>query len=287
MNIGIGSPRDRVRTPLGKGGLMPSEARNALARPEPPAAATGRGSRSERVERPLEVSNLGARVAELERDYARLERFAVIAAHELSEPLVMTEAYATLLLERLGDKVDPESRSDLEALSRSAARMRLIVETLLHLARSDMSMAREVIDLSDVVDGSLDLLDHEIRRRRARVVVRPLPSVPGDSALLATVLRNLLSNALRYGPRENGTIRIAASHIRSAWRITVVSEGKEIGREDRSRIFSPFERGRGERRSEGLGLGLAISRQIVERHGGVIGVEPCPRGNRFYFTIPD
>jgi chemotaxis family two-component system sensor kinase Cph1 len=266
---------------------MPSEARNALARPQPPATATGRRSRSERVERPQEVSDLGARVVELERDYARLERFAAIAAHELCEPLVTTEAYATLLLERLGNQVDPESRSDLEALSRSAARMRLLVETLLHLARSDISMAREAVALSEVVNGCLDLLDHEIRRRRARVVVRPLPKVPGDPALLATVLRNLLSNALRYGPRENGTIRIAASRARSASRISVVSEGKTIGREDRRRIFYPFERGGGERRSEGLGLGLAISRQIVERHGGVIGVEPCPRGNRFYFTIPD
>jgi signal transduction histidine kinase len=266
---------------------MPSDARNALATPEPRAPGPGPRARSERLDLPLEVSRLGARVAELERDYARLERFAAVAAHEMSEPLVTTEAYATLLLERLGNQADAQSRSDLEALLRSAARMRLVVETLLHEARSNASIAREVIDLSEVVEECLDLLGHEIRSRRARVVTEPLPSVPGEPTLLCTVLRNLLSNALRYGPRTGGTIRIGASRAESVWRISVVSEGKPIRRQDRQRIFHPFERGSGERRSNGVGLGLAISRQIVERHGGIIGVEPCPRGNRFYFTIPD
>jgi signal transduction histidine kinase len=165
--------------------------------------------------------------------------------------------------------------------------MRLVVDTLLHEARSKASLACEVFALSGVVEDCVGLLGHEIHARRARVITRPLPCVRGDPALLGTVLRNLLSNALRYGPRTGGTIRIAASRAESAWRISVVSDGKPIPREDRRRIFYPFERGRGERRSKGMGLGLAISRQLVERHGGIIGVEPCPRGNRFHFTIPD
>jgi signal transduction histidine kinase len=230
---------------------------------------------------------LDARVAELERDYARLEHFAAIAAHEMCEPLVTTEAYASLLLDRLGNHADPQSRSDLEALSRGAARMRLVVETLLHEARSGASLACEVVDLSALAEDCLDLLAHEISRRQARIVVRPLPQVLGQPSLLGTVMKNLLSNALRYGPRTGGTIRTSASRLEDAWRISVVSQGTPIRREDRQRIFVPFERGAGERRIEGAGLGLAICRRIVERHGGIIGVEPAPRGNRFYFTIPD
>jgi signal transduction histidine kinase len=265
---------------------MPPEARNALIGPKLAAAPVPRRV-GERTELPLEVSRLGARVAELERDYARLERFAAVAAHEMSEPLVKTEAYATLLLERLGSRADPESRSELEALSRGAARMRLVIDTLLNEARSETALVREVVDLSRVVDDCFDLLVHEIRCRLARTVVRPLPSVKGDPTLLGTVMKNLLSNALKYGPRRGGTIRIDASRTGNAWRISVVSEGRPIPREDRERIFAPFERGRDERRSQGVGLGLAISRRIVERHGGVMGVEPCPGGNRFYFTVVD
>ncbi len=266
---------------------MPSEARNALARPRPSPAPLERPSGGESTDLRFDVSRLSARVAELERDYARLERFVAMAAHEMSEPLVTTQAYATMLLERLGNRLDRESRSDLEALSRGAARMRLVVDTLLDDARSRASLAREVIDLSRVVEDCLDLLGHEVRIRRARIVVSQLPSVSGEPSLLGTVMKNLLSNALRYGPREGGMIRINASRAEAAWRISVMSEGTPIPPEDRQHIFLPFERGRGERRSKGAGLGLAISRHIVERQGGRLGVEPCGRGNRFFFTIPD
>ena len=266
---------------------MPPDARNALTRSESAPRAWARNARSERADLPLEVSRLGARVAELERDYARLEQFAAIAAHELCEPLVRTEAYANVLLDRLGNQADPQSRSDLEALSCGAARMRVVVETLLHEARSGASLVREVVDLSELVKDCVDLLTHEIDRRRTRIVIQPLPEVLGQPSLLGTVMKNLLSNALRYGPRSGGTIRIGATRVESAWSISVVSQGKPIRREDRQRIFAAFERGAGERRIEGAGLGLAICRRIVERHGGSIGVEPRPRGNRFYFTVPD
>jgi signal transduction histidine kinase len=266
---------------------MPPDARNAVVGTEPPDPLPEVGLRIEPTLLLPEASRLGARLTELERDYARLERFAAVAAHEMTEPLVTIEAYAALLHERLWNRADPESRRDLEALSRGVAKMRLVVETLLHQARSGAPLERGPVELSRVLDECLDLLGHEIRSRRARIVVRRLPIVTGEPSLLATVMKNLLSNALRYGPRRGATIRINASRAGGAWRISVVSEGPPIPLEDRSRIFSPFERGRDERRSHGVGLGLTICRQIVEQHGGELGVEPCPRGNRFYFTIPD
>jgi len=266
---------------------MPSDTGKSRAVPHGSQSDASWEAESKCSELPLDVTGLSARVAELERDRAQLERFAAVAAHEMSEPLVTTETRATLLLERLGERADPESRSDLEALARSAAKLRLVVDTLLHQARSGASLRRESVDLSQVMDDCLDLLWHEIRCRGARIGVRALPRVMGEPPLLATVMKNLLSNALRYGPRKGGAIRIDASRVATAWRISVVSEGSPIPLEDRLRIFSPFERGRDQRPNEGAGLGLAISRQIVERHGGTLGVEPRPRSNRFYFTIPD
>ena len=103
------------------------------------------------------------------------------------------------------------------------------------------------------------------RRRRCR-------SCPGDAALLTGVFGNLLSNALQYGPRSGGEIHVSAERSEAGWTFSVDSPGPAIPERDRQRIFEPWQRGWGERRSRGVGLGLAIVRQVVERHGGQVGV---------------
>jgi len=237
----------------------------------------------------IHVEALLRRVEELEREKEALARFAGVAAHELMEPLVMAEAHATLLADGLGEQLDAEARDDLERLLRGASQMRLIVETLLHDARfASRPLKRVSVDLDQIVAETLDLLRHEIRIQRATVEVGPLPVVAGDPVLLAGVVRNLLLNALRYGPRRGGIVSVGARRSPGEWRIVVRSEGTTVPPKERRRIFDAFRRGSRERRYYGTGLGLAISRSIVERHGGRIGVLPAqPRGNRFFFTIPD
>jgi light-regulated signal transduction histidine kinase (bacteriophytochrome) len=243
--------------------------------------------RRARAELEREVVRLERRVAELEDQKATAEALAGVAAHELMEPLVMAEAYAVLLNERLGNRLDHEARDDLAALVRGAARMRLLVETLLHDARSAARpLKRSSVDLERIVHDCIGLLGPEISLRRARITVLPMPVVRGDAALLTGVIQNLLVNALKYGPRRDGEICIEANWEGSQWRIGVASMGRPIEPHERERIFEPFERGRTERRARGTGLGLAICRRIVERHGGKIGVQPRPQGNLFYFTLP-
>ena len=226
-------------------------------------------------------------VAELVRDN-QPERFAALAAHELMEPLVAAEACATDIMRRLGPDLDPISQAELEALLCSAARTRAVVGALLDAARwADASPPQAPVDLGELVEDALSLLRHDIARRGTRIDVDELPVVFANRSLLGSVLQNLLANALRYGPREGGTIHVTAARANGGWRVSMASEGLPIARADRERIFAPFERGRGERRASGAGLGLAICRMIVERHGGEIGVRPLARGNRFYFTIPD
>jgi light-regulated signal transduction histidine kinase (bacteriophytochrome) len=236
----------------------------------------------------LEAERLSARVEELKREKAALEQFAAVAAHELVEPLVITEAYATMVHDRLDNVEHAESRRDLAALSRTASRARLLIEALLFDARAtDEEIFSLEVDLGAVVDGCLEALSSEIAAREAVIEVGELPVVPGNESLLRGLFANLLMNGLKYSRRQLPDISIEADREGEFWRFSVTSQGPTIPVEDRERIFEPYQRGRGERRARGTGLGLAICRRIVERHGGKIAVDPAPGGgNRFHFTLP-
>ena len=236
----------------------------------------------------LEVARLSARVEQLEREKAAIEDFTAVAAHELVEPLVITEAYAAMVSDRLDEELHPESRRDLAALGRTASRTRLLLEALLQDARSaEHQIAQRPVQLDAVVDECLAVLRPEVQARGAKLEVGALPVVRGDETLLNGLFTNLLINALKYSPRRGAEILIEAKREGRIWHFGVESEGPTIPPEDRSRIFEPYQRGRGERRARGAGLGLAICRRIVERHGGHIGVAPGGAGgNRFFFTLP-
>jgi signal transduction histidine kinase len=242
-----------------------------------------------------EVVRLADRVEQLERELeetraqsAKLERFAAMAAHEVLKPLVMTEAFATMIAERGGHGLDLETRRDVDTLIRISSRMRLLVEAMLMDARPDQApLQRQAVDVSKVLNDCVEMLGAEIRAREVTLDVDEMPVVPGDEALLTGVFGNLLSNAIQYGPREGAEIKVSAARTEAGWTFSVESPGPAIDERDRQRIFEPWQRGWGERRSRGVGLGLAIVRQVVERHGGHVGVtSPKPTANRFFFTLP-
>ena len=234
-----------------------------------------------------ELRRLAARIEALEHETEELQRFAAVAAHELLTPVVMINAYAVTISERLDPELHAQSCSDLDAVRCAAARSQLLTQTLVHYARS-AELHTSLFDLDHVLRESLTLLAPAIRSRRAEVALGELPRVRGDEAMIGAVFTNLLMNGLKYGPREGGTISVFAGREPARWRFVIESEGRAIAIEDRERIFELYRRGRGERRTRGTGLGLAICRDIVERHGGEIGVDAAEGfGNRFFFTLPD
>jgi signal transduction histidine kinase len=223
--------------------------------------------------------------AVLEAEKAALEGYAALAAHELMTPLVIAESYASIVGDRLTGDDHEASRADLKALGRSASRARLLVESLLHDARaSSLPLTLRPVDLDALVRQIVAGLEGDIAERH--VDISKLPVVAGDEALLSSVFTNLIVNALKYSPRNAGSIAVTAIREPHDWRFVIRSGGPPIAAEDRSRIFEPYNRGRGERRERGVGLGLAISRRIVERHGGTIGVTADDSGNEFFFTLP-
>ena len=235
-----------------------------------------------------EITRLRARISELEREKEAVEGFAAEAAHELLTPVVMMDACAATVCERMDNELDADSRRDLDALRRGAARSRLLVETLLHHARAhDRPVQRVPVDVDALVRDCEAVLAPELRARGAVIDAGALPVVSAEEPLLGAVFMNLLGNGLKYGPRAGGTIGVRASREDSTWCFSVRSEGTAIPAEERERIFERFQRGRGERRVRGAGLGLAICREIVELHGGRIGVAPGRHGgNTFTFTLP-
>jgi signal transduction histidine kinase len=138
-----------------------------------------------------------------------------------------------------------------------------------------------------VIEDTISSLEPQIEERRASVVVDRLPRVRGEAGLLSVVFENLLSNALKYGPRSGGQVEVSADRRHDGWRISVASEGTPIPAPEASRIFQPFHRAPGERRVPGVGLGLAICTRLVHRLGGTIGVDPgAESGNTFWLVLP-
>jgi signal transduction histidine kinase len=207
------------------------------------------------------------------------------AAHELVEPLIAIDAYAASVSDRLNGRLDHDSREELERLRVGVYRARLLAETLLQRG-TDGAIERAPVDIGEVVRDCVRRLEREIHLRQAVVEVGELPVVDGDETLLQALFANLLRNALKYGPRRGGTIAVEATAGPGSWRFAVSSEGVPISEVDRERIFDVYERGPHERRTRGAGLGLTICRDVVEQHGGTIGVTPLPGGNRFHFTLP-
>lgn len=219
----------------------------------------------------VKLARLEARAAELEREKAALEAFAAVAAHELLAPLIMTEAYATLVAERLDDSRHAASRSDLAVLGREVARVRVLVETLLDdLRRGRRSPRDRRLDLESVARACLRSLAPEVEASGARVEVARLPRVIGDRPLISVVLTTFISTALSSAG-HGATLVVDGARYSGHWSIWVQADGPLIP------SLTPA------RHPRIAGGGLTICRHLVERHGGEIRVSAA---NRLCLTLP-
>jgi signal transduction histidine kinase len=227
------------------------------------------------------------KAAELKRSNEELESFASVASHDLQEPLRAVASYTQLLARRFQPLLDDESRLYVDHLQGGVGRMKALIKDLLDYARVGRGVpSRTPVDLDAVLDLALADLAAVIAESGATIVRGPLPTVLADAGQLAQVLRNLLSNAIRFRAEVPPRIHVTTLRQGPLWRISVRDNGIGIDPRHQERIFIIFQRLHGADRP-GTGIGLAICRKLVELHGGTMGVESTlGQGATFWFTLP-
>ncbi len=224
----------------------------------------------------------------LERSNAELQQFAYIASHDLSEPLRMVSSYLQLLRRRYKGQLDGEADEFIDYAVDGATRMRSLIEALLAYSRAGRGGDPAPVELDDVVSDVLRTLAAAIVHSNGHVEVRSLPRVMGDRVQLEQLLQNLVANALKFrdGRRAHVWVRADASPTGMV-QISVADAGIGIDAAHRERVFKMFQRLHDREAYDGTGIGLAICRKIVERHGGRIWVEEREGGGTvFRFTLP-
>ncbi len=231
-----------------------------------------------------------AKTEELARSNADLEQFAFIASHDLREPLRMVSAYMGLLERRFGPVIGAEGAEYVAYAKEGAQRMDRLVLDLLEFSRvGRMEEALEPVSLDEVVDGVIANLSPAMGECGARVErPEPLPAIPAVRGEMVQLLQNLIGNAVKYrDPSRPLVVRVSARQERGQWVVSVADNAIGIAPDYSERIFRIFQRLHTRDRFEGTGIGLAICKRIVERHGGRIWVDSVPgEGSAFSFTLP-
>lgn len=247
------------------------------------------GALQDITERRLLDQQLAKKRLALARSNEDLERFAYVASHDLQEPLRMVTSYGQLLARRHADELSAEGREFLHYMVDGGQRAQALIRDLLALARLD-SQGRppERVALEQVLADVLQPLRLKLQETGAQVTHDALPVVTADPAQMRQLLGNLIGNALKFTGTKPPQIHIGARHEPGQWQLNVQDNGIGIDAKYFERVFVMFQRLHLRSEHEGTGIGLALCKKIVERHGGRIGVQSTPgEGATFWFTLPD
>ncbi|HZG42276.1 MAG TPA: ATP-binding protein, partial [Longimicrobium sp.] len=231
---------------------------------------------------------LARQAQELARSNADLEQFAYVASHDLQEPLRMVASYTQLLARRYRDKLDDDAHEFIGYAVDGVTRMQALIGDLLAYSRVGKGGGPvERADLEAVFQRTLDVLRTAIEESGAQVTSGPLPTVAADPVQMGQVLQNLVGNGLKFRGAEPPRVHVSAERRGDGWLVSVRDNGIGIAPEYAQRIFVIFQRLHTRAEYAGTGIGLAICKKIVERHGGRIWVESAEgQGSTFYFTLP-
>jgi len=226
---------------------------------------------------------------EYRRSNDELQRFAYIISHDLQEPLRMVSSYSTLLGRRYKGRLDAEADEFIAFAVDGAKRMQQMIDDLLDYSRISRSATPlALVSLDTCLDLALANLQLAIDEAGARITRQPLPELIGDETQLMRLLQNLIGNALKYrAPDRRPTVDITCRENAEGWAVSIADNGIGIEPRHHRRIFEVFQRLHGREKYPGTGIGLAVCRSIVERHGGRIEVDSVPeQGSIFTVFLP-
>jgi signal transduction histidine kinase len=248
-----------------------------------------------RIVRELEAlrevnAQLDEQSLDLRRSNTELEQFAYVASHDLQEPLRKVASFTQLLQRRYGDQLDERADQYIDFAVDGAKRMQQLINDLLAFSRvGRVNVERSVVSVDTVLRDALANLADAIEDAGAVVEVPEgaLPDVHGEPALLAAVFQNLIGNAVKFRGEDPAVVRVTVTRQGDEWEFAVADNGIGIDEEYAERIFVIFQRLHPKDAYAGTGIGLALSRKIVDYHGGRIWLDTTvPSGTTFRFTLP-
>lgn len=235
------------------------------------------------------TAELAQAIENLERSNQELEQFAYVATHDLQEPLRLVTSFTQLLARRYGGQLDQDAREFIGFAVEGAGRLQSLIQDLLAFSRvTTRGRPPAPLDSRNALDKALIALQDAIRESDALVTFGDLPRVMGDRPQVVQVFLNLVDNALKFRrPEAPPHIHVSAERAGDVRTIRVADNGIGIESRHIGQLFQIFRRLHARNGYTGNGIGLAICKRIIERHGGRIWVESEPgAGSTFYFTLP-